>query len=163
MVRKRFYIVWLLGLALFVNSCGGNSAPPDAVITSVTADETLTIGGSAGFNLIKGPIQFKVTGSAADLTPVADVAVTLTGSPPEFGNINNGFVTNGLGGTFVNPVNPNSISLLTDQAGVVTVYYQFSVPACVVGGADQDVTANVSATIGASATFWKDDITVSAC
>jgi len=164
MTGKRFHVVWLLGLALIINSCG-NDAPPDAVVTAVTTDKTIIISGSTGVPPIVEPVQFKVEAASDNTTPVANATVDLFGSSPGLGDPTAGFVTGSTGGTFVNGADPNHIQMRTDSTGVVTTYYQFSIPPCQSGATAADITATaqVTASIGGSSAVWKDDITIKKC
>jgi hypothetical protein len=169
MTGKRFHIVWLVGLALFINSCGGNDANPDAVISPVETDKTTAIAGSTGLIATVDVVHFKVTASSTDTSPVADTNVEIFGSSPGIGDPTAGFVGGALGGALLNPANPNFLATRTDHVGVVTVYYQFTPPACesIAGGfpSPEDIvaTATVSASIGGSTGTWLDNITIKKC
>ena len=159
MIGKRLYAVWPLGLALFISACG-DSAPPDAVINAVEANRTTTYTLSPGTAVTTdGAIHFKVQASSTNTSPAGGVMVELSGSSPTVGDPAAGFVGGLSGGGFVNPADPSHIVATTNGSGVVTAFYQFTVPKCSVTD-DLSVTASISASIGGSTAIWIDNITV---
>ena len=159
MIGKRLYAVWPLGLALFISGCG-DTAPPDAVINAVEANRatTYTLNTSPTVTT-DGAIHFKVQASSTNTAPVGGVTVELSGSSPSVGDPAAGFVGGLSGGGFVDPADPSHIVATTNGSGVVTAFYQFTVPQCSVTD-DLTVTASISASIGGSTAVWIDNITV---
>jgi len=159
MIGKRLYAVWPLGLALFISGCG-DTAPPDAVITAVEANKTTTFTlNTVPVPSTDGAIHFKVQSSPTNPAPVGGVAVELSGSSPSVADPAAGFVGGLSGGGFVNPADPNQMVATTNVNGVVTAFYQFTVPKCNVTD-DLSVTASISASIGGSTAIWIDNITI---
>lgn len=87
MARRRYDIVWLLGLILFLQSCG-NDASVDAVVspsTQTSAGCTFNAqavvgpigGGTPVWCQTVGPVQFHVQRSADDTTPVGDANIRI--------------------------------------------------------------------------------------
>jgi hypothetical protein len=159
MLGKQLYAVGSFGLALFLSSCGTDT-PPDAVITVVEPDRSTTYTrNTAPTAVVDGTVHFKVEGSSTNTSPLGGANVELSGSSPMVGDTNAGFVAGPVGSGFLNPADPNHLSLTTNSSGVVSVLYQFTVPKCSAAD-DLQVTASISASIGVSTAVWVDSITV---
>jgi hypothetical protein len=160
MSETRQYAVWPLGLALLVCSCG-NYTPPDAVVKPIEGDRTSTYTlVTTPVTVVDGAIHFKVSANANSTAPVGGANVELSGTSPSTNDLSAGFIVSGtVGSGFVNSSDPNHIQLTTDSSGVVTVFYQFTVPKCNTTD-DIAATATITAFTGSSTSTWTDTITV---
>jgi|SRR5882762_1579519 len=159
MLAKQLSAVGSFGLALFLSSCGTDT-PPDAVIAPVEPNRSTTYTlNTAPAAVVDGTIHFKVEGPSPNASPLGGAHVELSGSSPMVGDTNAGFVGGPVGSGFLNPADPNHLSLTTNSSGVVSVLYQFTVPKCSATD-DLEVTASISGSIGVSTAVWVDSITV---
>lgn len=190
MVRKRYYLVLLLGLILLFQSCMTDDASFDAVVIGPNDLAGFKFQGTgvdciaspAGDFSTTGPLVFQVQKSSTDPTPVANANVRIdVGSG---GNVNPVLLdrtgTTCYSGspipdiicplgipTFASPPGPDcsAVDTQTDQLGVV----QFKVKGQVFFGcgtgasaSTEDIAteANAQVTISAAAKGWKMPITI---